>query len=166
MRRYKGIATVGDWKAMCDECGWDYKASQLRQDWKGLYKCPQCWERRHPQDFVRGITDDPSPPWARLDKQTGDGKGDGVTFVEDSNFTITTGTDNLIIYDSTMTANRTVTLSTTDFIQGDRATVVKNDGTSFTIDVGSVYTLTTDSKIEVEFDGSTWNKNFVRIDTL
>lgn len=166
MRKWKGIATSGDHNAECDQCSWTYKASQLREDWQGLYKCPTCFERRHPQDFVRGVQDDPSPPFARLPKETGSGKGDGVTFVEDANFTITTGTDNLIIYDSALTANRTVTLSTTDFINGDRATVVKNDGTSFTIDVGSVFTLTTDSKIEVEFDGSTWNKNFVKLDTL
>jgi hypothetical protein len=55
----------GDWKALCDRCGFLYKASQLRKDWQGLYLDKECWEVRHPQDFQRGVKDDPSVEWTR-----------------------------------------------------------------------------------------------------
>lgn len=153
MRQQGKVQKPGDWLANCDYCGWTFFASELREDWKGLYACKQDYSPRHPQDFVRGVADDPSVPFVR--KETID---DGVTFVSDSNFTVTTSTDNLIVYEDALTANRTVTLSTTDFIKGDRAKVVKKDSTAFTIDVGGVQTLTADSTLVVEFDGSAWNK--------
>lgn len=58
---------LGDWNAICDRCGFKYKASQLRHEWTGLYVCQECWEPRHEQDFVRGVEDDPSVPWTRPD---------------------------------------------------------------------------------------------------
>ena len=30
--------------------------------------CKECWEPRHPQDFLRGVPDDPSVPWTRPDE--------------------------------------------------------------------------------------------------
>ena len=60
----------GQWNAICDRCGTKYKSGQLRLEWTGLRVCSgpntkQCWEPRHPQDFVRGKVDRQSPPWAR-----------------------------------------------------------------------------------------------------
>jgi len=55
----------GDWNAECDVCGQKYKASKLKLRWDGLYVCPKDFERRHPQDFVRGIKDDQSTPFSR-----------------------------------------------------------------------------------------------------
>lgn len=55
----------GDWKAICDVCGREYKASYLRKRWDGLMCCNDDWEPRHPQDFVRGVTDIQVPPWTR-----------------------------------------------------------------------------------------------------
>ena len=55
----------GDWKAMCDVCGREYKASQLTQRWDGLMCCTQDWEPRQPQDFVRGVDDNQTVPWSR-----------------------------------------------------------------------------------------------------
>ena len=55
----------GDWIADCDVCGRKYKASKLRQRWDGLYCCPQDWEIRQPQDFVRGVPDNQLAPWTR-----------------------------------------------------------------------------------------------------
>jgi len=56
---------LGDWNAICDRCGFKYKASQLKAEWTGLRVCSQCWERRHPQDYVRGVYDKQAPPWTR-----------------------------------------------------------------------------------------------------
>ena len=56
---------LGDWNALCDICGQKYKASELRKNWKGLMVCSRDFEPRHPQDFVRGVEDNPTPPWTR-----------------------------------------------------------------------------------------------------
>jgi hypothetical protein len=55
----------GTWAAICDRCGFRYNSDKLRKEWQGLMTCPSCWESRHPQDFVRGVPDDPRPPWVR-----------------------------------------------------------------------------------------------------
>jgi hypothetical protein len=55
----------GDWNAICDDCGWEYKASELKSRWDGLRVCYRCWEPRHPQDFVRGVADIQAPQWTR-----------------------------------------------------------------------------------------------------
>jgi len=55
----------GDWDAVCDVCGFKYKASELKLRWDGLYVCQPDWEIRQPQDFVRGIPDQQTPPWTR-----------------------------------------------------------------------------------------------------
>jgi hypothetical protein len=36
---------------------------EMRQEWTGLIVCEECWEIRHPQDFVRGVRDDQAPEW-------------------------------------------------------------------------------------------------------
>ena len=55
----------GNWKADCDVCGRTYKASELQMRWDGLMCCPQDWEIRQPQDFVRGVADNQLAPWTR-----------------------------------------------------------------------------------------------------
>ena len=55
----------GDWNADCDICGRTYKASRLRLRWDGFMCCPQDWNPRQPQDFVRGVPDYQAPPWTR-----------------------------------------------------------------------------------------------------
>lgn len=55
----------GDWNAICDCCGFKFKASELRERWDGLMVCPEDWESRHPQDFLRVRGDNPSVPWTR-----------------------------------------------------------------------------------------------------
>jgi len=57
----------GTWKATCDICGFNYHASELKLMWNGLYACTQnkCWNPRQPQDFLRGVKDDPSVAWTR-----------------------------------------------------------------------------------------------------
>lgn len=55
----------GDWNTICDVCGRQYKASQLKQRWDGLKTCSDDWEPRQPQDFVRGVADTQAPAWTR-----------------------------------------------------------------------------------------------------
>lgn len=66
---YKPSYVKGDWIAMCDVCGRKYKASQLEQRWDGLMCCPDDWEIRQPQDFVRGVADTQIAPWLRSEPQ-------------------------------------------------------------------------------------------------
>lgn len=63
----------GDWNAICDRCGFQYKASELKLDWRGLRVCEKDFETRHPQDFVRPRPEKIAVDWARPDE------GDAVT---------------------------------------------------------------------------------------
>lgn len=61
---------AGPWNAICDRCGFQYKSHQLRAEWTGHRTCSgagtnNCWEPRHPQDFVRGVKEKPPLPWTR-----------------------------------------------------------------------------------------------------
>ena len=55
----------GDYNAVCSICGFKFKASQLVRNWQGLWRCRECNEPRQPQDFVRGVQDIITPPWAQ-----------------------------------------------------------------------------------------------------
>ena len=55
----------GDWNAICDVCGFKYKASELTRRWDNLYVCKEDFELRHPQDFLRAVPDDQSVRWTR-----------------------------------------------------------------------------------------------------
>jgi hypothetical protein len=56
---------LGDWNATCSMCGAKEKASKMVRNWQGLYRHPRCNEPRQPQDFVRGVQDIQTPPWAQ-----------------------------------------------------------------------------------------------------
>jgi hypothetical protein len=61
---------AGQWKAQCDRCGVDYLARNLSKEWTGLRVCRgpgtnDCFEPRHPQDFVKGKADRQSTAWSR-----------------------------------------------------------------------------------------------------
>ncbi len=60
----------GQWNAICDRCGFEYKSGQIKREWTGLRVCTgggtnDCFEHRHPQDFVKGKRDRQAPPWVR-----------------------------------------------------------------------------------------------------
>lgn len=55
----------GDWNADCDECGFTFKASQLRKRWDGAMVCDKDWEPRHPQDLLRVRKERGGVPWSR-----------------------------------------------------------------------------------------------------
>lgn len=61
---------LGNWNAQCALCGRKRKASDMNQippgvPGAGLYKCKEHEYKRNPQDFVRGIPDDMTPPWVQ-----------------------------------------------------------------------------------------------------
>lgn len=55
----------GDFWRIDDRCGGKFRASQTFRTWDGLYVCRDCFEIRHPQDFVRGRLDNQTVPNAR-----------------------------------------------------------------------------------------------------
>ena len=61
---------VGEFNAVCDRCSFKFKSSDLREEWQGLMVCKDCYEPRHPQDFLEGVPDDSSIPWSRPDGGT------------------------------------------------------------------------------------------------
>lgn len=56
---------LGNWNAICYQCGRKRKASDLRRQWQGYYVCKEEWEPRNAQDFVRGVPDLMVPPWTQ-----------------------------------------------------------------------------------------------------
>ena len=48
---------VGAGRDLCQRCGLEYRLSQLHREWTGLRVCDPCFDRRHPQDYVRGVHD-------------------------------------------------------------------------------------------------------------
>ena len=61
---------LGDWNATCWVCGGKRKASEMRRHWQGHWVCPEHWEPRHPQDFVRAPGGERPPPWTQPDNDT------------------------------------------------------------------------------------------------
>lgn len=53
------------WLAICDRCGFRFDNDQLKRQWNGLMVCPEDFEKRNTQDFVRGVPDRQNPPWVR-----------------------------------------------------------------------------------------------------
>lgn len=66
---------LGNWNVACAQCQRKRKASEMKQlppgtPGAGLYVCPEHWEPRHPQDFVRGIPDKPAAPFVQHQNDT------------------------------------------------------------------------------------------------
>lgn len=53
--------TPGEHYALCDRCGFVFNQSHLKETWDGYLVCPEDWEPRQPQDFVRGREDNQAP---------------------------------------------------------------------------------------------------------
>jgi len=87
----KEYLKLGDWNAYCDGCKFKFKASELKLDWKGYYKCPHCWEARHPMDLQRPPRPSQPIPWSRPTDETA-----GRTDVNGDPIEIATSTNPLI----------------------------------------------------------------------
>ncbi len=55
----------GNWNAICDICGFKFKASELRKTWDNLMVCQQDYEIKHPQLTIRVRGDNPAVAWTR-----------------------------------------------------------------------------------------------------
>lgn len=58
----------GDWNAICDECGFKFKASKLRKRYDGFMVCQRCWEPRHPSELRRAKPETARPDFIRQHK--------------------------------------------------------------------------------------------------
>lgn len=72
---------LGCWNVLCDRCGFKFKNVDIKEEWTGLMVCKECWEPRHPQDFLRAVEEDTSVPYSRPDgAEQGGTDIDGNTF--------------------------------------------------------------------------------------
>lgn len=79
-----GYLKLGDYNAVCYECGMTRKASQMKRHWKGYWVCPEHWEPREAQDFVKTRPDFQTPPWIQ-DRPTNNFTITDLILCEDSN---------------------------------------------------------------------------------
>jgi len=75
----------GQWNVICDRCGFKRKSNDVREEWTGLMVCEECWEPRHPQDFIRSIPDDQTVPFTRPDDSSID-DADTYTDIEGTSY--------------------------------------------------------------------------------
>lgn len=61
----KNYYLSGQWNVTCDVCSKKIKSSEARNRWDGLVTCPDCWEQRHPLDFIKARTDKITVPFQR-----------------------------------------------------------------------------------------------------
>ena len=57
----------GQYNFICDQCGTKNKSKDMRKQWDGLIVCPRCFDKRHPQEFVKGVKDSQTVPISRPD---------------------------------------------------------------------------------------------------
>ena len=63
-------------KGLCDRCSFEYKLSELREEWNGAKVCPDCYEPKHPQLEPLTATADPEAlyrPRPNNDHEEGEG---------------------------------------------------------------------------------------------
>lgn len=53
----KNYYLSGEFNVTCDRCSKKIKAHQAKHEWTGFIVCGDCWEPRHPQDFVKARAD-------------------------------------------------------------------------------------------------------------
>ena len=81
----------GDWNVNCDVCSKKLKASDSKLRWDGFITCPDCWEQRHPMDFIRARVDKITVPFQRPIPTL---MFTDVTYVDTGNTTIPSGNNN------------------------------------------------------------------------
>lgn len=55
----------GSFYRIDDRTGFAFRAEYTQMEWTGLIVSKRVWEPRQPQDFVRGVNDDQTVPYAR-----------------------------------------------------------------------------------------------------
>jgi len=64
-KRYANYYKHGSYNVQCQRTGFKVKASDTKREWNNLIVRRASWERRHPQDFLRAIKDEPGVRFAR-----------------------------------------------------------------------------------------------------
>lgn len=54
---------AGSWNAVCQSCGFRFKAQQLMKRWDGLMVCEKDYELDHPQKYLRVKPDNQTVPF-------------------------------------------------------------------------------------------------------
>lgn len=80
----------GNHWVVCDVCGFDIRAEDIKERWDGLMVCPSDWEPRHPQDFVRATEEDTSTQGPIRTEPS----PNYITDLDDSQYTKPSGTFN------------------------------------------------------------------------
>jgi hypothetical protein len=55
----------GEWKVVCDVCGFQFPSGEVKKRWDNLIVCKKDWEMRHPQDFLRQRPENTTPAFVR-----------------------------------------------------------------------------------------------------
>lgn len=55
----------GSWNIACSMCGKKLKSNEVEKNWQGMYRCHECNEIRHPQDFVTATQDKQTVPFSQ-----------------------------------------------------------------------------------------------------
>lgn len=150
---------LGDWKATCDRCGFDYHASKLKKTWDDLYVCKECWEPRQPLDFLKGIPDNQDVAWVRKDST------DFSTATYNSqtlDFKVGVS-EPVYTYDQPLASSYAVLMHDDNANIGDTLTVNLINPNGFAIEifqitpsVKSLIFITVPSSTVVKFDGTEW----------
>lgn len=61
----KNYFVSGQHNVTCDICSKKIKSGEAKQRWDGFVVCPDDYEMRHPQDFVRARQDKITVPFSR-----------------------------------------------------------------------------------------------------
>lgn len=80
----------GNHWVVCDVCGFDIRVKDIKERWDGLMVCPEDYELRHPQDFVRATDEDNS---AKGPVRT-EPSSNFITDLDDPSYTKPSGTFN------------------------------------------------------------------------
>lgn len=71
----------GSFYRICDRTGFATRAERTQSEWQGLIVSDRVWEARQPQDFVKGVQDNQTVPYARpRQPNTYIGNGTGSQF--------------------------------------------------------------------------------------
>lgn len=61
----KNYYISGEWNVICDSCSKKIKSKDAKERWDGFIVCPNCFEYRHPQDYVKARQDKITVPFVR-----------------------------------------------------------------------------------------------------
>lgn len=146
----------GDWWVICERCGFKYRQSQMKKEWTGLLVCAKnCWEPRHPQDFLRSVPEkQPNPEYINPPNDA-DQIGQPGQITDNVTLTIT---DDPYQYIGHLDSDITITLDTVNFDDGDQFFIIKYGSSAYTVNVNSLYTIQArdHKKITVIFDTGSW----------